>query len=93
MSATRTKTFRLSHALADAIELRARELGYASGTDMMKSLARYDCLCRSSHGVTKQWAKLNLEDQDALDNKLLKRVLEKDGMTAAEAAKVDWKNL
>lgn len=93
MSATRTKSYRFSHDLADAIELRAKELGYASGTDLMKSLARYDCLCRSSHGVTTQWAKLPLEDQDRLDNKLLSLTLRKQGMSAKDASKLDWRNL
>ena len=93
MSASRTKTFRLSHDLAAAMELRAKELGYATGTDLIKALARYDILCRSSHGVTTQWAKLTLEEQDLLDAKLLARTLQQKGMKAAEAAKVDWKSL
>lgn len=93
MAATKTKSFRLSHALADAMELRAKELGYESGTDLIKALARYDCLCRSAHGVTTQWAKLALEEQDLLDAKLLVRTKEKKGMKAADAAKVDWREL
>ena len=93
MSASRTKSFRLSHALADAMEHRAKELGYASGTDLVKALARYDCLCRSAHGVTTQWAKLSLEEQDLLDAKLLVRTREGRGMKAADAAKVDWRGL
>ncbi len=93
MSASRTKSFRFSHALADAIEHRAVELGYASGTDLMKALARYDCLCRSAHGVTKQWAQLSPVEQDLLDAKLLVRTKDGRGMKAAEAAKVDWREL
>ena len=93
MSASKPKTFRLSHALADALELRAKELGYKSATALIEALARYDCLCRSSHGVTRAWANLSDVDQDALDAKLLARVLHGDGMTAKEAASVDWKSL
>jgi hypothetical protein len=93
MPATRTKTFRLSHALADALELRAKELGYGSATALVEALARYDCLCRSRHGVTKQWAQLTPTDQDDLDARLLSRVLKQQGMTAAQAAKVDWRML
>jgi hypothetical protein len=93
MAASRTKTFRLSHSLADALELRASELGYKSATALVEALARYDCLCRSRHGVTKNWAQLNLIDQDDLDARLLARVLKQQGMTATEAAKVDWRML
>ena len=93
MAASRTKTFRLSHSLADALELRASELGYKSATSLVEALARYDCLCRSRHGVTKNWAQLNLIDQDDLDARLLARVLKQQGMTATEAAKVDWRML
>ncbi len=93
MPASRTKSYRFSHALADAMEHRARELGYASGTDLVKALARYDCLCRSAHGVTTQWAQLSLEEQDLLDAKLLTRTREGRGMKSPEAAKVDWRTL
>lgn len=93
MAASRTKTFRLSHSLADALELRASELGYKSATALVEALARYDCLCRSGHGVTKQWAELNPVQQDDLDARLLARVLKKQGMTATQAAKIDWKML
>ncbi|WP_395741163.1 hypothetical protein [Prosthecobacter sp.] len=93
MPATRTKTFRLSHALADALELRAKELGYGSATALVEALARYDCLCRSRHGVTKQWSQLTPTEQDDLDARLLARVLKKHGMTATQAAQVDWRML
>lgn len=93
MAASKTKTFRLSHALSDAIELRAKQRGYPSATALIEALARYDCLCASTHGVTTKWAKLSPEEQDALDAKLLARVLRGDGMTAKEAANVDWKAL
>ncbi|HYF35047.1 MAG TPA: hypothetical protein VD994_07125 [Prosthecobacter sp.] len=93
MPASRTKSYRFSHALAEAFELRAKLLGYKNGTDMIKGLGRYDCLCQSAHGVTKEWANLTLEEQDLLDAKLLNRVKEGRGMKAAEAAKVDWRKL
>ena len=93
MAATRTKTFRLSHSLADALEHRAKSLGYSSATALIEGLARYDCLCNSSHGVTIQWSHLTAVEQDLLDAKLLDHVIEKKGMTAKEAAGVDWRTL
>lgn len=94
MSASRPQTVRLSHALADALALRAKELGYKSMTALVESLARYDVLCRSKHGVTKGWADdLTAEEQDLLDAKLFTRAKEGKGMTAAQAAKVDWRTL
>ena len=93
MAASKPKTFRLSHALSDALELRAKELGYKSATALIEALARYDCLCRSRHGVTTQWAKLSEVDQDTLDAKLLERVLRGDGMNAKQAADVEWRML
>lgn len=65
MAASKPRTFRLSHALSDAIELRAKELDYPSATALI----------------------------EALDGKLLDRVLRKKGMKASDAAKVDWRTL
>lgn len=93
MAASKPKTFRLSHALADAIELRAKQRGYPSATALIEALARYDCLCQSTHGVTTKWAKLPEVDQDELDAKLLGRVLRGEGMNAKEAANADWRML
>lgn len=93
MSASRPRAFRLSHSLGDALDLRAKELGYRSATALIEALARYDCLCRSSHGVTTQWAKLSGVEQDQLDEKLLERTMRGDGMTAADAKQVDWRTL
>lgn len=93
MSASRTKTVRLSHDLADALEIVAKRSPYKTLTALIEGLGRYHCLTNSRHSVTTKWATLSAEDQDALDAKLLARVLRSDGMTAAEAAKVDWRNL
>ena len=93
MAASKPRTFRLSHALSDALELRAKECGYTSATALIEALARYDCLCRSRHGVTSKWAELSDVEQDTLDAKLLARVLAKKGMTAKEAADVEWQML
>lgn len=93
MSASKPKTVRLSHALCDAGAHRAKELGYASVTALIEALLRYDCLCRSAHGVTTQWAKLTPEEQDLLDAKLLVRTVSGRGMKSADAAKVDWRDL
>ncbi len=93
MSASKPKTVRLSHALCDAGAIRAKELGYTTLTALIEGLLRYDCLTRSKHGVTICWAKLSPVDQDSLDAKLFERTLVQKGMKAAEAAKVDWKEL
>lgn len=93
MSASRTKTVRLSHDLFDACALRAKELGYPSVTALIEALIRYDCLTRSKHGVTINWSRLPPLDQDSLDSRLLGRTLRKEGMTAAQAATVDWRTL
>ena len=43
--------------------------------------------------MTPHWAVLPLKEQNKIDAKLLKRVLEKDGMTSSEAARVNWRKL
>lgn len=93
MSASKPKTIRLSHDLADAGSLRARALGYDSVTALIEGLLRYDCLTQSSHGVTVKWSRLPDGQQDEIDAKMLARVLEQQGMKAADAAVVDWRNL
>lgn len=93
MSASRTKTVRLSHDLADALEIIAKRSPYKTLTALVEGLARYHCLTNSRHTVTTKWAALSAEEQDELDAKLLARVLRGDGMTAVEAAKVDWREL
>ncbi len=93
MAASKSKSFRLSHCLADALEIRAKKLGYPSATALVESLARYDIACGSTHEVTTKWAKLSPEDQDMLDAKILARVLKGEGMTAAEIANADWRTL
>lgn len=93
MSASRTKTVRLSHDLADALEIIAKRSEYKTLTALIEGLARYHCLTNSRHTVTTKWAKLTPAEQDELDAKLLARILRGDGMTAADAAKVDWRTL
>ena len=64
------RSLKLSPDLDEAIERRAKALGYASLSAYLKALARYDCLCRSRHGVTKNWADLTPVQQDDLDARL-----------------------
>ena len=93
MSASRPKTFRLSHPLVEALELRSAHLGYRSATELIEALCRYDCATQSAHGVTTTWAKLTPQEQDELDERLLERVKAKRGMKATEVAKIDWRDL
>lgn len=93
MSASKTRSFRLGHDISDAADLRAKQIGYKSSTGYIKGLIRYDILCQSSHGITTLWDLLTAEEQDQLEAKLLARALSRQGMTAKEAATVDWKTL
>jgi hypothetical protein len=93
MSATRSKSLRINHALADAFEMRAKNLGYPSWTAYLVGLGEYDCLTQSAHGVTIEWSKLTPEEKDLLGAKLLRRVLEGQGMRGADAKNVDWRKL
>jgi hypothetical protein len=91
--ASRTKTYKVGSDLDDAAELRAKEIGYASGAAYLKALLRYDILCRATHHVTIPWSMLPLEDQDKIDAALLARARRGQGMTAKQAKDVDWRSL
>lgn len=94
MAASRVKTYRVRHNLADAIELRAQQCGYPSGNAYLVGLAQYDCLCQAGHNVTKTWVdSLSPEEMDILEAALLRRVQERKGMKAKQAATLDWRTL
>ena len=68
---SQTKTTRLPADLAEAAALRAQVLGYATWTDFIKGLMRYDMLVQGGHDVTLPWSKLSLDEQDKIDRRLL----------------------
>jgi hypothetical protein len=86
MSASRTKTIRLSHALYEGIELMAKQQGYPTATALFEGMARYALLTQAKHAVTLPWAHLPPAVQDQLDAALLVLLIARRGMKAAEAA-------
>lgn len=70
MAATSRST-KLSPALADASQLRARQLGYPSWNAYVKALIRYDLMIQGDHTVTRPICHMRLEDQDKIDGELL----------------------
>jgi hypothetical protein len=91
MSASQTRTYRISHDLAEAMDILAKEIGFASGGALLKSLIRYAVLTGAKHSVSLPWSLLTPEQQDKLDAILLEWRKQGKGMTAAEAAKWDWR--
>lgn len=65
-----SRSLKLSPDLDDAIERRAKTLGYPSLSAYLKGLARYDLLCQGPHTMTQPWASLPLVEQDKIDAKL-----------------------
>lgn len=66
-----SRSLKLSPDLDEAIERRAKALGYPSLSAYLKGLARYDLLCQGPHTMTQPWASLPLVEQDKIDAKLL----------------------
>jgi hypothetical protein len=66
-----SRSTKLSPALADAAELRARNLGYASWNAYVKALIRYDLMVQGEHTVTRPISHLRLDQQDKIDGELL----------------------
>ena len=65
------RTVRFPDALFQAIEIRAKQAGYASLSDYIKGLARYDLIVQGEHEVTLPWGRLSLTEQDKVDERLL----------------------
>ncbi|HEY1082320.1 MAG TPA: hypothetical protein VGE29_08670 [Prosthecobacter sp.] len=91
--ASRFKAYKIGADLDDAADIIAKENGYPSSAAFVKGLIRYAVLCRSKHHVTLPWAQLPLTDQDKLDAALLRRAQEGRGMSAKQAATVNWQDL
>ncbi len=71
--ASHTRSTKLPGDLAEAAELRARQLGYASWNAYIKGLIRYDLLVQGPHTATLPMSQLRPEEQDKVDAELLQR--------------------
>lgn len=69
--ASQTRSIKIPGDLAQAAELRAKQLGYPSWGAYVKGLMRYDMLVQGKHDVTLPIASLPLPEQDKVDAKLL----------------------
>jgi hypothetical protein len=72
MSHSRPVAVKLPPDLAEACQIRAEALGYASLSAYLKGLIRYDLLVQGPHTITLPIAQLRPEKQDAVDSKLLR---------------------
>lgn len=70
--ASKTRSTKLPPDLADAAELRARALGYASWNAYIKGLIRYDLLVQGDHLLSLPWSQQPPDAQDEIDAHLLK---------------------
>lgn len=69
--ASQTRSIKIPGDLAQAAELRAKQLGYPSWGAYVKGLMRYDMLVQGKHDITLPIAGLPLPEQDKVDAKLL----------------------
>ena len=69
--ASQTRSIKIPADLAEAAELRAKQLGYPSWGAYVKGLMRYDMLVQGKHDITLPMAQLPLAEQDKVDAKLL----------------------
>lgn len=72
--ASSTRSTKLPYVLAEAAEIRAKALGYASWNAYIKGLIRYDLLIQGPHTVTLPLSHSRPEEQDRVDWELLDRV-------------------
>lgn len=70
--ASHTRSIKLPPDLAEAIEIRAKQAGYASTNAYVKGLLRYDLLVQGDHSVTLPISQSRPEEQDEVDAKLLR---------------------
>jgi hypothetical protein len=77
---SKTRSTKLPYDLADAAEMRAKQLGYPSWNAYIKGLIRYDLMVQGSHSVTLPIAQMRPEDQDRIDAELLDRTREGKGV-------------
>ena len=77
---SKTRSTKLPHDLADAAEMRSRQLGYPSWNAYIKGLIRYDLMVQGGHSVTLPIARMRPEEQDKIDAELLERTCEGKGI-------------
>lgn len=77
---SKTRSTKLPYDLADAAEMRAKQLGYPSWNAYIKGLIRYDLMVQGSHTVTLPIARMRPEEQDRIDAELLERTREGKGV-------------
>jgi hypothetical protein len=69
---SKTRSVKIPHSICDAGDHRARALGYVSLNAYIVSLMRYDLLVRCPHHLTLPVARMRIEQQDMIDDHLLK---------------------
>ena len=77
---SKTRSTKLPFDLADAAEMRAKQLGYPSWNAYIKGLIRYDLMVQGEHSVTLPVARMRPEEQDKIDAELLERTREGKGV-------------
>lgn len=70
MSVSTTKSLRISHALAAAVDASFESWGYAKFAGAGRGTLRYAVLARSRHTITAEWDRWSDARQDALDQAL-----------------------
>lgn len=69
---SRNRSVKLPNALMDAGERRAQAIGYGSFNAYIAALIRYDLMVRGAHHITLPVARMTLEEQDSIDDELLR---------------------
>lgn len=77
MSATTCISFKMSHALTEAVGNRWQRLGYPSRASYLKSLVRQDFAGKvKHHSLGRSVDRMSLADQDHFDTYLSKHAVE-----------------
>lgn len=70
------RKFRLPTALEDSLTARVKEAGYASVSEYVLALVRYDLATRKPHTVTAGIAELPRHEQDKIDDQIARAYAE-----------------
>lgn len=73
---SQVRSLKIPVDLAEAAEVRARELGYPSWGAFVKGLMRYDLMVLKPHSTTVEISKMPHAKQDAVDARLLQNLKE-----------------
>lgn len=71
---SQVRSLKIPVDLAEAAEMRAKELGYPSWGAFVKGLMRYDLMVLKPHSVTVEIAQMSHASQDAVDARLLENL-------------------